>query len=174
MVTTGSREYDRGLRLIISHGQSEKYLHVRLGYNYRMTDLAAAIGIVQLKKLEKFNLRRRKNAEYYTANLSVKGLMVPKVMAKAHHVYHQYVVRITDEFPMSRKDFAAYLGSRGIGSAVHYPIPIHRQPLYQPAGEPDLCPVSTALSGSVLSLPVHPLLDAKELAYICDTINKVK
>jgi perosamine synthetase len=174
MVTTGSREYDRRLRLIISHGQSEKYLHVRLGYNYRMTDLAAAIGIVQLKKLEKFNLRRRKNAEYYTANLSVKGLMVPKVMAKAHHVYHQYVVRITDEFPMSRKDFAAYLGSRGIGSAVHYPIPIHRQPLYQPAGEPDLCPVSTALSGSVLSLPVHPLLDAKELAYICDTINKVK
>ncbi len=74
MVTTSEKAYNERLRLIINHGQSEKYLHTRLGYNYRMTDIGAALGIVQLKKLEKFNLRRRKNAEFYTANLSVKGL----------------------------------------------------------------------------------------------------
>nr|WP_321506980.1 DegT/DnrJ/EryC1/StrS family aminotransferase [uncultured Methanoregula sp.] len=174
MVTTNSRALADRLRLTINHGQKEKYLHTRLGYNYRMTDLAAAIGLVQLKKLDKFNLRRRKNAEYFNANLSVKGLVTPKVMEGTNPVYHQYVIRLTEEFPMKRQEFADYLKSKGIGSAIHYPIPIHRQPLYDTANGPDPCPVSTRLSESVLSLPVHPLLDQKELAYICETINKVR
>ena len=70
--------------------------------------------------------------------------------------------------------FIEYLKAKGIGSAVHYPIPLHRQPLFGLENDPDPCPVSTSLAGSVLSLPVHPLLDQKELAYICDTINRVK
>lgn len=174
MVTTNERAYAERLRLIISHGQSEKYLHTRLGYNYRMTDIGAALGIVQLKKIEKFNLRRRKNAEFYTANLSVKGLLTPVVSSGVKHVFHQYVIRITEDFPMSRDAFMGYLKAKGIGSAIHYPIPIHRQPMFGLVNDPDPCPVSTGLSASVLSLPVHPLLDQKELAYICDTINKVK
>lgn len=174
MVTTSEKAYAERLRLVVNHGQSEKYLHTRLGYNYRMTDIAAAIGIVQLKKLEKFNMRRRKNAEYYTANLRVPGLVTPHVANGMHHVYHQYVVRLTDEFPMKRTEFMEYLKTKGIGSAVHYPIPIHCQPLYAEPDVPDSCPVSTRLSKTVLSLPVHPLLDSKELAYICDTINRVK
>ena len=174
MVTTSEKAYNERLRLIINHGQSEKYLHTRIGYNYRMTDIAAAIGIVQLKKLDKFNIRRRKNAEYYNTHLSVKGLELPRVSDGAHHVYHQYVVRITEEFPLKRAAFIEYLKTKGIGSAIHYPIPIQRQPVYALANDPDPCPVSTSLSESVLSLPVHPLLDTKELGYICDTINKVK
>jgi len=174
MVTTSEKAYNERLRLIINHGQSEKYLHTRIGYNYRMTDIAAAIGVVQLKKLEKFNLRRRKNAEYYDTHISVKGLELPKVADGVHHVYHQYVVRLTDEFPLKRADFIEYLKAKGIGSAIHYPIPIQRQPVYALQNDPDPCPVATALSSSVLSLPVHPLLDSKELAYICDTINKVQ
>ena len=70
-------------------------------------------------------------------------------------------------------DTLDYLKSKGIGTAIHYPIPIHRQPFYGFTGEPDPCPVSTRLSECVLSLPVHPALDGKELAYICDMINKV-
>ncbi len=174
MVTTSEKAYNERLRLIINHGQSEKYLHTRIGYNYRMTDIAAAIGIVQLKKLEKFNLRRRKNAAYYDANLKVRGLEIPKVADGGGHVYHQYVIRLTDEFPLSRADFIEYLKAKGIGSAIHYPIPIQRQPVYALANDPDPCPNSTVLASSVLSLPVHPLLDSKELTYICDTINKVK
>ncbi len=174
MVTTNDRALADRVRLIVNHGQKEKYLHTRLGYNYRMTDMAAAIGLVQLRKLDKFNLRRRKNAEYYNANLSVKGLITPKVMQGTSPVYHQYVVRLTEEFPMKRDEFMDYLKLKGIGSAVHYPIPIHHQPLYNTETGPDPCPVSTRLSSSVLSLPVHPLLDQKELAHICDTINKVK
>jgi perosamine synthetase len=173
MVTTSEKALNERLRLLINHGQSEKYLHTRLGYNYRMTDVAAAIGLVQLKKLEKFNTRRRKNAEYYDTHISVKGLITPTVAQGMHHVYHQYVIRLTDEFPMKRADFMEYLKVKGIGTAVHYPIPIHHQPVYARANEPDSCPVSTRLASSVLSIPVHPLLDQKELAYICDAINRV-
>ena len=86
MVTTSDKPSADRLRLIVNHGQSEKYLHTTLGYNYRMTDIAAAIGIVQLKKLDKFNLRRRKNAEYYAANLSAKGLVKPRVADGVQHV----------------------------------------------------------------------------------------
>lgn len=174
MVTTSEKAFADRLRLLINHGQSEKYLHTRLGYNYRMTDIAAAIGLVQLKKLEKFNTRRRKNAEYYDSHISVKGLVTPVVAPSMHHVYHQYVIRLTDEFPMKRADFLEYLKAKGIGTAVHYPIPIHRQPLYANALEPDTCPVSTSLASSVMSIPVHPLLDQKELTYISDAINRVK
>ncbi|MDD1682720.1 MAG: DegT/DnrJ/EryC1/StrS family aminotransferase [Methanoregula sp.] len=174
MVTTSDKTYNERLRLLINHGQSEKYLHTSLGYNYRMTDIGAALGIVQLKKLEKFNLRRRKNAEFYNASLSVKGLLLPFVGPARNHVYHQYVIRLTEEFPMNRSTFMEYLKAKGIGSAVHYPIPLHRQPLFGLENDPDPCPVSTLLAGSVLSLPVHPLLDQKELAYICDAINRVR
>jgi perosamine synthetase len=174
MVTTNEKASNDRLRLIVNHGQSEKYLHTRLGYNYRMTDIAAAIGTVQLKKIDKYNMRRRKNAEYYNNNLSVKGLVLPRVADGMVHVYHQYVLRITDDFPMKRQEFIEYLKAKGIGTAVHYPIPIHRQPMYAPVGDPDPCPISTRLAERVLSIPIHPLLDGKELAYICDTINRVK
>jgi len=174
MVTTSDKALNERLRLIINHGQSEKYLHTRIGYNYRLTDVAAAIGLVQLKKLEKFNMRRRKNAEYFDAHISVKGILLPVVAPGMHHVYHQYVLRLTDEFGMKRADFIEYLKAKGIGSAIHYPIPLHHQPVYARAHEPDSCPVSTSLASSVLSIPVHPLLDQKELSYICDVINRVK
>jgi perosamine synthetase len=174
MVTTSDRALADRVRLIINHGQKEKYLHTRLGYNYRMTDLAAAIGLVQLKKLDKFNLRRRKNAEYFNTHLHAKGLILPKIMSGVNPVYHQYVVRLTSDFPMDRAGFIDYLKLKGVGSAVHYPIPIHRQPLYNTETGPDPCLVATRLSESVLSLPVHPLLDQKELMHICDVINKVK
>lgn len=174
MVTTSDKSHNERLRLLINHGQSEKYLHTCLGYNYRMTDIAAALGIVQLKKLEKFNLRRRKNAEFYDTRLSVKGLHLPFTGPYRNHVYHQYVIQLTGEFPMNRMTFVEYLKAKGIGSAIHYPVPLHRQPLFGLENDPDPCPVSTRLAGSVLSLPVHPLLDQKELAYICDTINRVR
>ncbi len=125
MVTTSEKALNERLRLLINHGQSEKYLHTRIGYNYRMTDVAAAIGLVQLKKLEKFNTRRRKNAEYFDTHISVKGLITPVVAPGMHHVYHQYVIRLTDEFPMKRADFMEYLKVKRDrnGSALPYPDP---------------------------------------------------
>ena len=173
MVTTSDKAAMERLRIIINHGQSEKYLHTQLGYNYRMTDINAAIGLVQLKKLEKFNTRRRKNAQYLSSHIKNKGLVTPHVADGIQHVFHQYVLRITGDFPMKRQEFMDFLKGKGIGSAIHYPIPLHHQPYYGSAKGDDPCPIATKAAAEVLSLPVHPSIDSKELAYIADTISKV-
>lgn len=173
MVLTNGREIERRLRLIINHGQDKKYLHTVLGYNYRMTNIQAAIGIAQLRKLEDFNEKRIRNAEYLNRHLKV-ALETPYKKKDVKHVYHQYVVKIKEDFPMKRNEFINYLSEKGIGIAIHYPLPIHKQLLYRKLGYPeDLCPVSTELSKVVLSLPVHPALTDEDLRYICETINDV-
>jgi perosamine synthetase len=149
MVTTVSDEYDERLRRVINHGQSEKYLHTELGYNYRMTDINAAIGRVQLAKLDGFNRRRQENAAYYDAHITAPGLVLPSVAPGRTHVWHQYSLRLTDAFPLSRDDLMAYLRERGIGCAVHYPVALSRQPFYARAASDEA------------------------RAYIADTINGV-
>jgi len=163
-------------RLLRNHGGSQKYFHTILGYNYRMTDIQAAIGLVQLKKLNEFNERRINNAEYLDKHIKVSGLTLPYRKNGIKHVYHQYAVTIEEEegFPMSRDEFMKYLKNKGIGCAVHYPLPIHKQPLYQQLGYTDenvQCPVATTLSKKILSLPVHPALSYEELKYIAEVIN---
>jgi len=167
MVTTASDEFDARLRRVINHGQSEKYLHTELGYNYRMTDIAAAVGLVQLERLDGFNRRRQENAAFYSGHISAPGIAVPTVSPGAVHVYHQYVLRVEE----GRDRIMAALGERGIGTAVHYPVPIHRQPIY--AGLKADCPVAERLAASVFSIPVHPGVTDEERTYIADTINEV-
>jgi len=170
VITTDNKLFYERLKLLINHGQSEKYLHTSLGYNYRMTDIAAVIGRVQLSKLDIFNNARCKNAEYYNHNIKADGIILPEVSCNTHHVYHQYVIQLTDEFYMDRMDFMDYLEVKGIKTAIHYPIPIHRQLLY--ADGFDNCPVSTNLAISVLSIPVHPSLTQDQVVYITNTINR--
>ncbi len=170
MVTTASDAYDAHLRRIINHGQSEKYLHTELGYNYRMTDINAAIGRVQLAKLDGFNRRRQENAAYYGTHITAPGLVLPSVAPGRTHVWHQYSLRLTDAFPLSRDEFMARLRERGIGCAVHYPVALSRQPYYAGAA---VCPVAESLAASVLSIPVHPNVTDSGRAYVCETINGV-
>ena len=173
MVTTKDKEIEERLRLLINHGQSQKYSHTTLGYNYRMTNIQAAIGIAQLSKLDEFNERRMNNAEYLNKHLDVP-LKTPYKEKDVKHVYHQYVVKIEEDFPMKRDEFIRYLSDNGIGSAVHYPLPVHRQPLYQGLGyEWDQCPNATGLSEIVLSLPVHPIVTDNDLKHVCNIINGV-
>lgn len=174
MITTNNSELAETCRLLRSHGESKKYYHTMLGYNYRMTNIQAAIGSVQLKKLDGFNEQRIKNAEYLDKHLKINGLVTPHKAAHAKHVYHQYVVSIEEGFPMSRDAFIEYLHKNGIGSAVHYPIPIYNQPLYQTLGcTSKECPVATHAASKVLSLPVHPALTNDDLKYIVETINRI-
>ncbi|MEN6514186.1 DegT/DnrJ/EryC1/StrS family aminotransferase [Methanoculleus sp.] len=170
MVTTASDDYDQHLRRIINHGQSEKYLHTELGYNYRMTDINAAIGRVQLAKLDGFNRRRQENAAYYNAHITAPGLVLPSVAPGRTHVWHQYSLQVTGAFPLSRDELMAHLRERGIGCAVHYPVALSRQPFYAGAVA---CPVAEALAASVLSIPVHPGVTDEARAYVCETINGV-
>ena len=133
---------------------------------------------MQLKRLNEFTEKRIKNAEYLDKHIKVSGLKLPYMKNGVKHVYHQYAVTIEEEegFSMSRNEFIKYLKDKGIGCAIHYPLPIHKQPLYQQLGYTDenvQCPVATALSKKILSLPVHPALTEKDLIYIAETINNL-
>jgi perosamine synthetase len=173
IITTNDDAYATTMRQFINHGQSEKYRHTMIGYNYRMTDIGGAIGNAQLKKLPEFNKKRISNAAYLNSNLHVKGLTTPYHMPDSTHVYHQYVLRVTPDFPMRRADLMAFLAEQGIGSAVHYPIPIHQQPVYLNKQKSPSCPVAERLCEEVLSLPVHPNITKSMLEEICTTINGV-
>ena len=176
MITTNSSDIAEACRLLRNHGEGQKYYHTTLGYNYRMTDIQAAIGLAQLKKLNGFNEERISHADYFNRHINVEGLKLPHRENGIKHVYHQYAITIEEEegFPISRTEFMEYLKNKGIGSAIHYPLPIHKQPLYQRLGYTDetvQCPVATALSQKILSLPVHPALTEKDLLYIAEAIN---
>jgi perosamine synthetase len=179
MITTNSADIAETCRLLRNHGDSGKYHHITLGYNYRMTDIEAALGIIQLRKLDGFNERRIKNVEYLNEHITTSGLKLPYKKKEVKHVYHQYAVTIEEGegFPMSRDAFVQYLRDKGIGCAIYYPLPIHKQPLYQRLGYTDdnvQCPVATAVSEKILSLPVHPALQEEDLRYIAETINTLE
>jgi perosamine synthetase len=173
MVTTADPELAARVRLLINHGQKEKYLHASLGYNYRMTDMGAAMGLVQLGKLDGMNVRRRANARYLDGCLRYPGLAIPAVRPDSTHVYHQYVVKVEEGARLPRDGFMQALGTRGIGTAVHYPRPVHDQPLYRGRQGQDPCPLSGTLASSVLSLPVHPLVSEEDLGAIARAVNEV-
>ena len=172
MITTNDDRLAAKLRLMRNHGDTGKYNHVILGYNYRMTNIQGAIGLVQLKSLDRFNQKRIENAEFLNESLKARGLTTPFRDSRVRHVYNQYVVRVEDGFSASREKLMEYLGSKGIGCAVHYPKPVYRQPLYQQLGlDRVVCPVAEDVSQRVMSLPVHPSLSQEDLEYIAKTVN---
>jgi len=174
MVTTNSQEIYEKANLLRAHGSKIKYYHDILGYNYRMTDIGAAIGLEQLKKLPKFNAIRIKNARYLSKELSkITGIIVPQAPKEVKHVYHQYTVRITPEFPLKRDEVLAGLTEAGIGTAVFYPLPINEQKVYRDLGYKPDTPIAAKVAQEVISLPVHPGLKEKDLEYIVKTIEKM-
>jgi dTDP-4-amino-4,6-dideoxygalactose transaminase len=164
MLTTNDDQIATHLRMLRSHGQSERYRHEILGYNYRLTDLQAAIGTVQLDRLETMTRARIANAEYY--NAEIQNVATPRPQLGYRHVYHQYTVRIQG----GRDEAIRYLHSAGVGSSVHYPVPVHQQPLYRDLGYHDALPVAERAAAEVLSLPVHPQLTDDERARIVQAV----
>ena len=170
IITTENEEMAEKARVLRSHGESERYTHVVLGYNFRMTDIAAAIGIVQLKKLDKFNEKRIANAKYLTERIDkINGITAPFVSADVKHVYHQYTIRVGKS---RRNELMEFLNSRGIGTGIHYPKPIYKQKLYKELGFSASCPEAEAASSEVLSLPVHPSLEKNDLEKIVSVLNE--
>jgi len=171
MITTNDDAVAERLRLIRNHGDTGKYNHVLVGYNYRMTNIQGAIGQVQLGKLEEFIGKRLENAKYLSSHLKAKGITPPYVANDVRHVYNQYVVMVEDDFPCTREDLMAYLQSKGVGSAIHYPKPVYDQPIYRDLGLKGSCSVADDVSRRVLSLPVHPSLKKEDLEYIAQAVN---
>ncbi|HCR72780.1 MAG TPA: aminotransferase DegT [Anaerolineae bacterium] len=168
MITTKDSSIDEKCRILRQHGMRVRYYHDELGYNFRMTDIHAAVGLAQLKKLEKFNAQRQANAEFLSNNL--KGVKVPFVPKEQTHVFHQYTVRV----PSGKRDvLRTYLNEKGIGSEVYYPVPIHKQNFYvQQLGYNDNLPETELAATEVLSLPVHPALSTSDLETIVSGVNE--
>lgn len=163
MVCTESDEVERQMRLLRNQGMERRYENEVIGFNTRMTDIHAAIGRVQLKKLSTWTETRQKNARFLSEN--IKGVVVPPVAEGAVHVYHQYTIRIVDT---DRDKFAEELTRRGVGNGVYYPTPIHRLPSF---GQSIDLPVTESVARECLSLPVHPSLSQGDLETIVSVVN---
>ena len=174
IVTTNDPAIAERVRLLRSHGQKERYHHTTLGYNQRMTEIQAAIGLAQVEKLERFTEHRIANAMFLTEHLS-EVVQTPVTRPGHRHVYHQYTIRVRGD----RDAWARILQERGIGTGIHYPMAIHQQPFYREHADTFRClgsgkqnedglelPVAEAAAKQVLSLPVHPALSEDDLATV--------
>ncbi len=168
MITTDDEEVAKKCRAIRQHGMERRYYHDMLGFNLRMTDIAAAIGIVQLRKLDEYNFIRGRNAKRLTEGITTDAIKPPKIMEKSKHVFHQYTVLCE-----SREETQKALDAAEIGYGVYYPLPIHNQPYYQSIGYKEEHEVSERVSRHCLSLPVHPKVEDEDVDLILETLNKL-
>jgi len=169
MLTTDDGEVARRARLLRNQGEEERYVTELLGHNFRLTEIAAALGLAQLPKLDGWNEHRRANAAWLSEHL--EGVVTPVERPGAHHVYQQYTVRV----PSNQRDaLCAALREQEIETAVYYPRPLHRQPLYQKLGIGGSFPQAERASQEVLSLPVHPALTQDDLERIAAAVNGVR
>jgi perosamine synthetase len=165
IITTNDDALAERMRLLRNHGQTQRYRHDILGYHFRSNDIHAAIGLAQLEKLPSWNEQRIANAAYLSERL--RGVGVPVARPNRRHVYHQYTIRVSGD----RQALQDHLREQGIGTAIHYPCPIHQQPLYQSLGYNDGLPQAEAASREVLSLPIHPALSQSDLDRIVAAVN---
>ena len=169
MVLTDDESVYRRLRLVRHQGMEMRYRHEALGLNFRMTDLEAAIGLVQLGRLPAWVEARTENARFYDRHIT--RLETPRRADGARHAYHQYTVRVPSD--LDRDAVVHKLNERGIGARVYYARAIHQQPVF--AGDPsvrDLClPETERAAREVLSLPVHPFVTEEEREYVVREVN---
>ncbi|MEM3961330.1 MAG: DegT/DnrJ/EryC1/StrS family aminotransferase [Sulfolobales archaeon] len=175
IITTNDSRRARFMRLFRDQGQSGKYNHEILGTNYRITSIQGAIALKQLEKLDLFNNIRRRNARMLTERLKkIDWIKTPVEREWAYHVYHQYVIVLKEDPPISRDALREYLLRNGIETAIHYPAPINEQPLYRKLGySSECCPVSREISRRILSLPIHPALTEDDIDYIASVFEKI-
>ena len=171
MVVTNSASMAQVIRSFINHGQEEQYYHTRIGYNYRTTDIEAAIGICQLAKLDKFNVKRRKNAAALKKKLEKYDFIIlPSEEREDYHIYHQFTIRVKSGL---RDSLAVFLRENGVGVKVFYPVPVHKQPFYRNLLKKKIkLPGAEKLAKEVISIPVHPGLRAVDIAKIISVFRK--
>ena len=160
LVTTNNAELAEIIRILCRHGGKDKYDVQHIGYNARLDTLQAAILLGKFPFLADFNCRRRRIAERYSSALGgLSGIETPR--DEQGHVYHQYTVRVRNEL---RDPFKRFLDANKIGSAVYYPVPLHRMKVFEGRSiVPAPCPEAERAAREVLSLPIEPLLEPWEI-----------
>jgi len=168
MVSTATDEIARMVKLLRNQGMERQYENEVIGFNARMTDIHAAIGRIQLTKVDAWTRTRQDNAAFLDANL--RGVVVPPVADGAVHVYHQYTVRV----PEDRDGFVKALKEEhNVGAGVYYPIPNHRLPSLTRFAPGVELPETERAAREVVSLPVHPSLSQNDLERIVAAVNVV-
>lgn len=175
IVTTNSKSFVTAMKQFRQHGMSAPYMYEELGYNYRLTDLQAAIAIAQLKKASSFTARRQKNASKLNDGLTgIKGIKLPVVKEGRSHVYHQYTIRINNDFPLTRDEFVQAVQEKGVGAGVYYPKPLHSYPHIEKLGfKLGDFPEAEKAADEVVSLPVHPHVSDEDVQTIINVIREV-
>jgi len=170
---THSEDYQHQMRFMRTHGQTGKYLHTMLGLNYRMTDVEAAIGREQLRRLDKMLEWRRKNAAILTAGLeSLPGIRPQKITPETDHAWHQYCVVVDQEkCGLTRDQLAEFLKKRGIATGVHYPRGLHQQPIFEASYGKMKLTTTEYLARNILALPVHHGLKKDEVDWIVENLR---
>ena len=161
-VTTNNDTYAKRIRLLSNHGRKTKHEHYTEGYNYRLDTIQAAILDVKLKYLKNKISARRFIAEYYKRHLPYKRF-IEAVGATAS--YYMFIIRV-----QNRPQFIEYMRKKGIGTGVHYPIPLHLQHAYKGLKKGDM-PVAEMLAEEIVSIPMYPELTVKQLKYIMETVS---
>ena len=170
MITTNDETIAQRSKMIRNHGMRQRYLHEMLGYNFRISDLHSAIGIVQIGRLAEFTAKRKANATYL--NDHITSVITPKVKNEYDHVWHQYTIRVDSRH--NRDDVVKNLNDAGIGTGIFYPYPAYKQAHLVEAGYGDVSlPVTERIVKEVISLPVHPQLSQSDLETIVMEVNKL-
>lgn len=168
MVLTNDEQVATRLRIIRNQGMSRQYRHEMVGFNFRLTDLAAAIGLAQLQQLPEWTRKRQSNAHEFSAQL--RTVTLPCAPEGFEHVFHQYTVRAPEG--SDRDEAVKRLNERGVGARIYYPAGIHTQPIMQELGfgGAELSETDRATQ-TVFSLPIHPRLTREEREYIVQEVN---
>jgi perosamine synthetase len=175
IITTDDDQIAERAQLLRAHGSKRRYYHDMLGYNFRLSDLHAAIGVAQMDRVEDFTARRRANAEYLTGHINT--VRTPAVRPGYGHVWHQYTIRVGDgahDEGAGRDKAVRDLTTAGVGTGVFYPIPANRQQHLLDLGlGGERMPVAERLAKEVISLPVHPMLSQADLETIVAAVNSL-
>jgi dTDP-4-amino-4,6-dideoxygalactose transaminase len=167
-VVTNNSDLQQKIRVLRDHGQNRKYYHSMIGWNCRMDGIQAAVLSVKLRHLEAGNLLRRSHAvQYNEAFAGADEICAPVEANYARHVYHVYAIRVRERDEMRRR-----LEEQGVGTAVHYPVPVHLQEAYSSLGYPvGSFPVAETLANEFLSLPMFPELTKEQIAYVARAVQ---
>lgn len=169
VVTTDDDNVADRIRLLRNHGMRERYSYESLGFNFRMTDLHAAIAVAQFDRLEEFTLTRQANARRMSG--AITSVQVPRVKPNRDHVWHQYTIRVGGR---DRDACVRLLNEAGVGTGIFYPHALSDIPHVRAAAKgPIKVPIAERLAKEVISLPVHPTLSDGDLAQIVDAVNRL-
>ncbi|MDD5659992.1 MAG: DegT/DnrJ/EryC1/StrS family aminotransferase [Actinomycetota bacterium] len=168
MLVTDSEELAKKIKLLRNYGFEDRYKSILRGFNSRLDEIQAAFLDFKLTKLDEWNLRRKQIAKRYMNELSKLPIILPSYPSDNKHVFHLFVIRVSQ-----RKKFMNFLSREGISTIIHYPVPIHLQPAYEYLNyEKKDLPVTEKLAKEIVSIPIFPDLEDREVEYIIKSIKK--